>query len=560
MKVLTAEQMQQVDRLSTDQYQIPSLLLMENAATQTTLAIERKYGDVRGKHVLIVCGKGNNGGDGAAIGRQLGMRGARVQVILLADLESTAGDARTNFQIIKQLSSNDPTLTFKEITSSEAWKEFAQPLGRVDLIVDGVFGTGLERPAGGRYAEVIQDLNQISSQQSVPIISVDIPSGLSADGDAIIGPTIQADLTVTFTRPKPANVLPPACHQCGELVIAPIGSPDTLVEASGANLNLVEPSHVTRWLDQTRRTPMSHKGTYGHALLIAGSSGKPGAACLAAEAALRAGVGLVTVGTVATAQTVIVSHVTEAMTERLEETNEGTISETALEKALALAAERDVLAIGPGLTTHESTRQFVQTITRRRSRPTLIDADGLNCLAPWPDDLGGQDVPLVLTPHPGEMARLANLSNREVLENRVGVAREFALKHSLILVLKGNRSLIAAPDGQVYINPTGNAGLATAGSGDVLTGIIAGFLAQKPDQPLESVIAAVYLHGLAGDIAAIQMGMRSMVASDVTQYLDEAMRQIERAEREEREREIFRQHRALLRRQAEALIKEQAKL
>lgn len=526
MKVLTTEQIQQVDRLSTEQDQIPSLLLMENAAIQTTLAIERKYGDVREKHIVIVCGKGNNGGDGAAIGRQLWMRGARVQVILLTELESTTGDARTNFHIIKQLAHDEPRLIFKEITSGEAWKEFVPQLGHIDLIVDGIFGTGLERPAAGRYAEIIDDLNQLSSEHSVPIVSVDIPSGLAADRDALIGPTIQADLTVTFTRPKPANVLPPACYQCGELIVAPIGSPESLVEASGATLNLIEPSQIRLWLKQTRRMPMSHKGTYGHVLLIAGSSGKPGAACLAAEAALRAGAGLVTVATVASAQTVIVSHMTEAMTERLEETAEGTISEAALEKALTLADQRDVLAIGPGLSTHKSTQQFVQAVIRRRTRPALIDADGLNCLAPWPDDLHGRDVPLVLTPHPGEMARLTGLSNREVLQNRVGVTRDFALKHSLIIVLKGNRSLIAAPDGQVYINPTGNAGLATAGSGDVLTGIIAGFLAQKPDQPLESVIAAVYLHGLAGDIAATQVGMRSMVASDVTRYLSEAIKQI----------------------------------
>ncbi|MBI3952283.1 MAG: NAD(P)H-hydrate dehydratase [Acidobacteria bacterium] len=526
MKVLTAQQMQEVDRLSTDQYQIPSLLLMENAATQTTLAIERKHGNVQGKRILIVCGKGNNGGDGAAIGRQLWMRGALVQLVLLAELESTSGDALTNFQIMKQLAAAGPAITFHEITSSEVWKEFIRLFGRCDLIIDGLFGTGLQRPASGRYAEVISDLNRVSTTQSTPIISVDIPSGLSADRDAIIGPTIQADLTVTFTRPKPANVLPPACYQCGQLVVAPIGSPDSLVAASGATLNLVEPAQIESWLDQTRRTPMSHKGTFGHALLVAGSRGKPGAACLAAEAALRAGVGLVTVGTVSSAQPIIVSHTAEAMTEKLDETNEGTISETAIERILSLAADRDVLALGPGLTTHESTRRLIQTVIRRRSRPTLVDADGLNCLAPWPEDLSGSGVPLVLTPHPGEMARLIQSTNREVLADRVAVAQAFAIKHSVILVLKGNRTLVASPDGQVYINPTGNAGLATAGTGDVLTGMMAGFLAQKPDYPLESVIAAVYLHGLAGDMAAAQIGMRSMTASDVTRHLGEALRQV----------------------------------
>ncbi len=525
MKILTAEQMQRVDQLTTEKYSIPSLLLMENASTQTTLAIERKYGRVRDKKALIVCGKGNNGGDGAAIGRQLWMRGAQVSMVLLGEVASTSGDARTNFDMVKQLATGDPRIRFIEIPSNERWDEVLHQTGGFDLIVDALFGTGLQRPAGGRYAEVISDLNEISHRLGVPVIAVDLPSGLSADSDKIIGPTIQADLTVTFTRPKPANVLPPACYQCGELVVAPIGSPELLVDSAGPNLSLVEASQVKRWLDQTRRVPMSHKGTYGHALLVAGSESKPGAGCLAAEAALHAGAGLVTVATVAKAQSVIVTRVVEAMTERLDGTVDGTISETAAEEALALAAERTVLAIGPGLTTNESTRRFTAEVIRRRTRLALVDADGLNCLAPWPKDLTGRDIPLVLTPHPGEMARLANLSNQEVLENRVSVARQFALENSVILVLKGNRSLIAAPDGQVYINPTGNPGLATAGSGDVLTGILAGFLAQTPNQPLEATIAAVYLHGLAGDIAATRLGDRSLVASDVTRHLTEAMTQ-----------------------------------
>jgi NAD(P)H-hydrate epimerase len=527
MKVLTSEQVGQVDRLSSEQYDIPSLLLMENAAAQTVLAIERKYGAVRGKKVLIVCGKGNNGGDGAAIARQLWMRGAWVDVVLLAEFESTTGDARTNFQIIRQLAAQDHPMTFIELTSGEAWEEFVENAAHCDLVIDGIFGTGLARPAEGRYADAIRDLNILVEQSKAPMVSIDIPSGLSADSDQIIGPAVRADLTVTFTAPKPATVLPPACHQCGELVIAPIGSPDQLVEESGSQLNLVEAAQITQWLDQTRRAPMSHKGTFGHALLVAGSGGKPGAACLAAEAALRAGVGLVTVGTVANAQTVIVSQLAEAMTERLGETEEGTVSEAALERALALMSERDVVGLGPGMTTHESTRRFVLEFVRQRNRPTLIDADGLNCLSPWPDDITGDEAPLILTPHPGEMARLAEMSNQDVLNNRVEVARSFAVKHKLILVLKGNRSLIAAPDGQVYINPTGNPGLATAGSGDVLTGIIAGFLAQRSEPPLESVIAAVYLHGLAADLAAAAVGMRSMIASDVTRHLGQAINQIE---------------------------------
>lgn len=525
MKILTAEQMQQVDRLSTDLYGIPSLLLMENAATQTTLAIERKYGAVRGKRILITCGKGNNGGDGAAVARQLWMRGAVVDVLLLGELDATVGDARVNFQIVKQLAADDDSITFGELRTSENWQELAQLFPAYDLIVDALLGTGLQRPASGLYASVIAHLNRISAEHAVPIVAIDIPSGLAANNDQIIGPTIQADLTVTFTAPKPANVLPPACYRGGELVVVPIGSPDSLISQSGAALNLLEPHHIAHWLDRTRRTPLSHKGTYGHALLIAGSRGKPGAACLAAEAALRAGAGLVTVATVSSAQTAIISRVAEAMTELLSETPDGAIAETAQDRALGLALERTVVAIGPGITTSDGTRRFTEAVVRQRNRPTVIDADGLNCLSPWPSNLSGKEIPLILTPHPGEMARLANASTRHVLDNRVAVARDFAVKHSLILVLKGNRSLIAAPDGQIYVNPTGNAGLATAGSGDVLTGIIAGFLAQTPDAPLEATQAAVYLHGLAADLAAEALDMRTLVASDVIRYLSQAISQ-----------------------------------
>lgn len=526
MKILTAEQMQQVDRLSTELYAIPSLLLMENAATQTTLTIERKYGPVHGKRILIVCGKGNNGGDGAALARQLWMRGAVVDVLLLGELDATVGDARVNFQIVKQLAADDDDMTFGELRTSENWHELAQLFPAYDLIVDALLGTGLQRPAAGLYASVILHLNQLSTEHGVPIVAIDIPSGLAADNDQIIGPTIQADLTVTFTAPKPANVLPPACYRGGELVVVPIGSPDTLVNQSGATLNLLESVHVAGWLDRTRRVPNSHKGTYGHVLLIAGSRGKPGAACLAAEAGLRAGAGLVTVATVSSAQTAIISRVAEVMTELLSETPDGALAEAAQDRALGLALERTVVAIGPGITTSEGTRRFTEAVVRQRNRPTVIDADGLNCLSPWPKTLSGKEIPLILTPHPGEMARLANVSNRHVLDNRVTVAREFAVTHSLILVLKGDRSLIAAPDGQVYVNPTGNPGLATAGSGDVLTGIIAGFLAQTPDAPLEATQAAVYLHGLAADLAADAIGMRTMVASDVIRYLGQAISQI----------------------------------
>jgi NAD(P)H-hydrate epimerase len=523
MKVLTAAQMREVDRLTTERYGIPSLLLMENAAAQTLRAIEQRFGSVAGRHLLVLCGKGNNGGDGAAFARHAWMRRARVDVVLFAEVETTSGDARINFEILRHLSGGE--LRFFEGADRLTWSAFREGLERYDLIVDGLLGTGLERPAEGIYGEVIADVARFADRpRTTRIVAIDLPSGLAADRDHMIGPTVRADLTVTFTAPKPALVLPPAYLCAGEVVVAPIGSPEELIHSVGATLNLVEASDVRRWVERTRRHPLGHKGTYGHVLVIAGSRGKPGAACLAARAALAAGAGLVTVATVPSGQSVVVAHVAEAMTEALAETDEGTIAESALARALELVAERDVLALGPGLTTQESTRRFVRELVARVRCPVIVDADGLNNLAPWPDELDGRQRPLIVTPHPGEMARLIGTSSRDVLEHRVEVAREFATAHHVWLVLKGHRTLIATPEGQVYINPTGNAGLATAGAGDVLTGILAGCLAQdRGREPTEAVLAAVYLHGLAGDVAARRVGARAMLASDVTAHLGDAL-------------------------------------
>ncbi|MCS6816911.1 MAG: NAD(P)H-hydrate dehydratase [Blastocatellia bacterium] len=528
MKVLTAAEVREVDRLTTERYGIPSLLLMENAAAQTLRALEQRFGAVADRHILVLCGKGNNGGDGAAFARQAWMRRARVDVLLFARVENASGDARVNFEIVRNLAAHSDALRFFEDVGQPVWHAFRERLAHYDLLVDGLLGTGLERPAEGLYGEVIADLARFAeTPRATRIIAIDLPSGLAADREHVIGPTVRADLTVTFTAPKPALVLPPAYLYAGEVVVAPIGSPDELIHSVGAKLNVIEASDVRRWLERTRRQPLSHKGTYGHVLLIAGSRGKPGAACLAARAALAAGAGLVTVATAPSSQSVIVAQVAEAMTEALEETAEGTIAEHALARALDLAAERDVVALGPGLTTHQSTQRFVRELLPRVRCPIIVDADGLNNLAPWPEELHGRERPVIATPHPGEMARLIGATNQYVLENRVSVAREFATAHHVWLVLKGHRTLIAAPNGQVYVNPTGNAGLATAGSGDVLTGILAGCLAQdRGEDPTDAVLAAVYLHGLAGDLAAQRVGTRAMLASDVTAHLGEALAQV----------------------------------
>jgi NAD(P)H-hydrate epimerase len=523
MKILSAAQMREVDRLTTEQFGIPGLMLMETAAERTVEAIEKKFGSMTSRSVLVVSGRGNNGGDGAAIARLLHARGATVKLLLIGRIADARGETLSNLESLKALASNEesgPVLV--EIQTADQFRiEAASQL--YDVVVDAMFGTGLTRPASGIFEEVIDCLNQLRDE--TPVVAVDVPSGAPSDSADLIGPTVRAHLTVTFTSPKLANVLPPASDCSGELIVAPIGSPDELIESSGSALTLVDGPTVRAWLDGSRRSPHANKGTVGKVLVIAGSRGKTGAACLTGEAALRAGCGLVTVATAKSSQTVLASRlIPECMTEALEETPEGAVAREAVDRALALAAERDVLAMGPGLgSSEESTRGFVRAVVESRQRPMVLDADALNALAPWAADLhGSSELPLILTPHPMEMARLGGKQIEEVIKNRVEIARSFATEHSVILVLKGSRTVIAAPDGEVYVNPTGNAGMATGGTGDVLTGIVAGLLAQKPDDPIGATISAVYLHGLAGDIAASRIGTRAMIASDISAHLGDA--------------------------------------
>ncbi|HKC84927.1 MAG TPA: NAD(P)H-hydrate dehydratase [Blastocatellia bacterium] len=557
MKILTAQQMREVDRLTVERGGIPYPTLMETAGNRVVEAIIKRYGPVAGKRVSVFCGKGNNGGDGAVIARLLWLRGAAaVDVWLYGELEETKGEARANFEAIKRLAESDRRVSFLEATTEEGiWLSllphqlldflqgkppapesgeglYEREFGTLPFfVIDALLGTGLTRPAEGLYARAIEQINVFKKEDPVNalVISVDIPSGLSSDTGRSLGPNVRADLTVSFTAPKIGNVLPPACEANGQLMIASIGTPDWLIEEVGARLELVEEKRIYDWLNASRRAPDAHKGSVGDVLLIAGSRGKTGAAALSSETVLRAGAGLVTVATARSAQSLLVTQArTEVMTEALDETHDGAISHTALDRASQLAQKRSVIAIGPGLSSSdESTRAFVREMVERRTAPMVIDADGLNALAPWPEGLKGSDeAPIIVTPHPGEMARLTGKTNAEIVADRIDVAREFATRRHIITVLKGSRTIIAAPDGQVYVNPTGNAGMATAGSGDVLTGLVAGLLAQRPSEPLEATIAAVYLHGHAGDLAGNRLGMRSLVASDIIANLSEAMLKI----------------------------------
>jgi len=546
--------MREIDRLTIERYGTPSLALMEGAASTTARTVtDQSGGEIAGRRVLVLCGRGNNGGDGAATARLLAIEGAKVDVVLFGKIQDTKADARTNFErlhtwnderAIREEHGASPSdfgsISFFECVSETGWDQLRASLLSVphDVTIDALLGTGTTRPIEGlllegvRYVRGLREMRDSIDGPRLLIVSVDLPSGLNSDSNELIGEAVHADVTVTMTAPKPANVLPPAANYNGELIVANIGSPVELVDAAGSQLFLIEESDARRWLIQTRYTPNSYKNTHGHALVIAGSRGFTGAAALCGNAAMRAGAGLVTIATPASSQGLVAVQVMpEIMTAELAETDRGTVSDDAIGYVARLAERADVIAVGPGLSSEdELTRDFVRAIVEQRRTPLVIDADGLNCLAPWPADLrGSAEFPIVITPHAGEMLRLKGSDDKTALDDRVAAAREFATSREVIVLLKGTRSIIAAPDGRVFVNPTGNAGLGTAGAGDTLTGIITGFLAQaygtlKQDaDALEAVIAALYISGMAGDIAAGQLGMRTMVASDIREHLSAAI-------------------------------------
>ena len=535
LPVISAKRMREIDRLTSEEYGIPSLALMEAAANACFLELKKRFSAKLGdQKVRIICGPGNNGGDGAALAQMLSAAGAETEVILLGRVKDTRGDARTNFDSIRKLSTEgERRLTFLECPTLEKWNALARPPSSFNIIVDAMFGTGLRRPLEGVFAEVVQDLAAANNREKTPfILSVDIPSGLNSDSCQLIGPTVEADLTVTFTAPKIANVVSPASHVNGRLVVADIGTPVHLLDRVTSDIFVTQEEDARRWLVETRYTAGSFKNTHGHVLVIAGSRGYTGAAVLCGNAAMRAGAGLTTIGTPNSAQaTIAATAMPEVMTTALAETDRGAVSDTAIDHVLQLTSKATVVAIGPGLTSQdERTRNLVHAVVTRRRTPVVIDADALNCLAPWSKDLVIEDnFPVVLTPHPGEMLRLLGTTDKSALNDRVGVARTFAAVNDVIVLLKGSPPLIASSDGRVFINPTGNPGLGTAGAGDTLTGLIAGFLAQefaqtknKPDA-LQATIAALYVGGLAGDLAARKLGMRSMLASDIREHIGDAI-------------------------------------
>jgi NAD(P)H-hydrate epimerase len=457
----------------------------------------------------VLCGRGNNGGDGFVVARTLAQRGVDVSVFLIGRVAEVRGDARVNLEILGRIG-----LTVVEVADSQAWELHVSEVGDCTLIVDAIFGTGLNAPISGFIESVITDVNA----SGIPVVAIDLPSGLSADSCEPIGPSIEAGLTVTLAAPKLPLVLPPAEMRAGDVVIADIGIPaDVLESVEGPRVYLLTRGSMRELI--TPRTPDSHKGDYGRVLVVAGSRGKTGAAHLAGVGALRSGAGLVTIATPDACLPIVAAMGAEYMTEPLDETADG-IDPACVDRVIEMA--RDVIAIGPGLGTSPSTREFIRQIVDRATMPLVVDADALNAFAGDPEGLTGRDGrDIIITPHPGEMARLVGMSTDEVQASRLEIARNFAVAHHVFVVLKGHRTLIATPDEKVFINPTGNPGMATGGTGDVLTGMIAAWLAQLLDAEAACRLA-VYLHGLAGDLAEADEGDVPMTSADVAGHLGDA--------------------------------------
>lgn len=510
LTVVTAEQMRAIDRWAIDEVGIPGVVLMENAGTTIVRRLLEIFPDLASKKIIIFCGKGNNGGDGFVMARHLSLLGANVTVLLAGVMADLNGDAKTNALSVRNLE-----IPIHEL-NTENIDKFDHKLRHSDIIVDALFGTGLSKPAMGFMETVINKINQHEKYT----VSVDINSGIDSDSGKLIGPYVFSDLTFALASMKKSHLLHPAAGAMKKVELLDIGIPDTYEQNS--QTHLLEEKDVKKIFPSRQQD--SHKGSYGHVLVLAGSTGKAGAAGLTALAALRSGCGLCTLALPETCQKAFELHPMEVMTVPLPETPSGTLSLKAKEPILKLLEGKSAVAMGPGLTTDPETVSLIGEILPFIDCPLILDADAINALEKnidWLDSLKS----VVLTPHPKEMSRLTGLPTQEIQENRIRVTTEFAQKHSLILLLKGSPSLIGMPDGNVYINPTGNPGMATGGSGDVLTGIIAGLAAQNISLQ-NAALAGAYIHGYSGDIFSENESQTNLIAGDLLRSLPDALKRV----------------------------------
>lgn len=508
MKILTAAEMREVDRLTIEKG-IPGLILMENAGSRVVDFLRETFAPLENQRVVVVCGKGNNGGDGFVIARQLHTRKLcrELTVVELFDPAELKGDALANRQML-------------DACGCPVTRGLRNEPNCATIVVDAILGTGLSGPAQPPALDAIRILNR-----QFPVarkVAVDIPSGLPSDETKPTGEFVQADYTVTFTAAKRSQVLSPIYENVGKLTIVPIGTP---AEICGTNptfkLNLTVPEDIRHLFAPRARN--SNKGLYGHVLVVGGSFGKSGAPAMTGLGSYRSGAGLVTVALPKSALTTVAAVRPELMTDPLEETEKGQVRFAESGHLLKLLEKMTVLALGPGLGTDDETVRLVKRLYAEAEVPAVVDADALNALA---GDLPHTDKIRILTPHPGEMSRLVNKSTKEVQADRLGVAQKLAGESGAAVVLKGDRTVIAFSDGETWVDPTGSPAMATGGTGDVLTGVIAGLVAQHPDDWKRAVVAAVWLHGRCGELAGERWGEQSMMALDMLEFLPAAMSEV----------------------------------
>ncbi|HXW69313.1 MAG TPA: NAD(P)H-hydrate dehydratase [Dissulfurispiraceae bacterium] len=515
MKIVTADEMRDIDRRTIEDYGIPGLVLMERAGLAVASRVRELFPTQK---LVVLCGGGNNGGDGLVAARDLFNRGFKVSVIITAKKESLTSDCAVQYQIVKKMGIQTEfrnTLSEKDLHSS--------------VVIDAVFGTGLGRPVKGDIARLFALLNSADA----PVVAVDLPSGISSDTGEILGEAVMADCTVTFGLPKRAHFLYPGAGHTGKLFIEDIGFPTCLLEAESIKASLIDRETAFSLIPARPRN--SFKGDYGHVLVIAGSRGKTGAALMCGRAALRSGSGLVTLGVPESLAESFQGRVTEAMVLPLPDDGNGMMSLKALDNILEFTAEKiDVIAAGPGIGVSPGTKKIMTELVLRSAVPMVVDADGLNSISASSKYLSqvtgllqNAKSPIILTPHPGEMARLIH---KPKVAERIGIPVSLASGSGSYVVLKGVPTIVALPEGKIFINTTGNPGMATAGTGDVLTGIIASLMGQGLN-PAEAAALGVFIHGSAGDKAAAKSGECSLIASDLIDALPEAFMELQGCDR-----------------------------
>jgi hydroxyethylthiazole kinase-like uncharacterized protein yjeF len=507
MRVVTPDQMREIDKTAINDFGIPGIVLMENAALGVVREVTEILGDIQGKKVIVLAGKGNNGGDAFAVARHLYNIGAFTSVYVLSKLDKILGDAKTNLDILAKMG-----IKIDEVTSEEQVAEIKRCLKAADIVIDGLLGTGLKGEVSGIMADIIELVNA----SKVPVVAVDIPSGINGETGKVSKACIKAKSTVTFAFAKIGQLIHPGCEYVGDLKVVDIGIPKAAVDNTKVKGYLIDNELVSQLIPKRKND--SNKGTYGKIFVVAGSKGMTGAACLTGGAALRSGAGLVYMAAPSSLVPIYAGALIEAVTMPFEDENKGFLTSEAIPEILKQLEKVNVAAVGPGLSARNETKAVVYSIIENSEVPIVLDADGINLVAEDLSVLKKRRNQVVITPHLGEMARLVGSSVNEILEDRLNIARNFSKEWGVITVLKGSRTIIASPEGEIYINTTGNPGMSTGGSGDVLTGIIAGLIGQGL-KPLDASIAGVYLHGVCGDNIAAKKGEHGLIAGDLVQEI-----------------------------------------